>query len=64
MDLFLGKYFSHYLFPNILEKKIIMGKGDKKSRKGKLFMGSFGNTRNSKTSKTVKSEKRKPEEKK
>jgi len=22
-----------------------MGKGDKKSRKGKIFMGSFGNTR-------------------
>jgi len=41
-----------------------MGKGDKKSRKGKLFMGSFGNSRNSKTSTTVKPEKRKPEVKK
>lgn len=26
-----------------------MGKGDKKSRKGKIFMGSYGNTRPQKT---------------
>ena len=32
-----------------------MGKGDKKSKKGKLFMGSFGNSRKKKdlTSKPV-----------
>jgi 30S ribosomal protein S31 len=28
-----------------LKKYITMGKGDKKSRKGKIFMGSYGKTR-------------------
>lgn len=41
-----------------------MGKGDKKSKKGKQFMGSFGNTRSSKTAVSVASKKRQPEEKK
>lgn len=30
-----------------------MGRGDKKTKKGKTFMGSFGKTRSSKTSKKV-----------
>lgn len=29
-----------------------MGKGDKKTKRGKIFMGSFGNTRRKKTSKS------------
>jgi 30S ribosomal protein S31 len=37
-----------------------MGKGDKKSRRGKLFMGSFGITRPRKKKKTVKVEKVEP----
>lgn len=28
-----------------------MGRGDKKTKKGKIFMGSFGKTRSSKTTK-------------
>ncbi len=30
-----------------------MGKGDKKTRRGKLFLGSYGNTRPKKSSKKV-----------
>ncbi|HEX8528714.1 MAG TPA: 30S ribosomal protein THX [Cytophagales bacterium] len=30
-----------------------MGKGDKKSKKGKMFMGSYGNSRPSKARKAV-----------
>jgi len=30
-----------------------MGRGDKKTKKGKIFKGSFGNSRRSKTSKTL-----------
>jgi 30S ribosomal protein S31 len=30
-----------------------MGKGDKKSKKGKVFMGSFGNSRRKKSAKAV-----------
>ena len=30
-----------------------MGRGDKKTKKGKTFKGSFGKTRTSKTKKTV-----------
>jgi 30S ribosomal protein S31 len=37
-----------------------MGKGDKKSRRGKLFMGSYGITRPRKKKKTVKVEKVEP----
>ncbi|MFN8258931.1 MAG: 30S ribosomal protein THX [Bacteroidales bacterium] len=33
-----------------------MGKGDKKSRKGKIFAGSFGVRRKKKKGKTVKTE--------
>ena len=42
-----------------------MGKGDKKSRKGKIFMGTYGVTRPKKTSKVmVVSKKKKVEHKK
>lgn len=30
-----------------------MGKGDKKTKKGKIFKGSFGKSRSAKTKKTV-----------
>jgi len=36
-----------------IKQIIIMGKGDKKSRKGKIFMGSYGVTRPRKKSKTA-----------
>lgn len=40
------------------KKLLYMGRGDKKTKKGKTFKGSFGKTRSSKTSKktTVKKE--------
>ena len=31
--------------PAIFAQNIFMGKGDRKSRKGKIFMGSYGKTR-------------------
>ena len=36
-----------------------MGRGDKKTKKGKIFQGSFGKTRSSKTAKKVIKEKSK-----
>ena len=42
-----------------------MGKGDKKSKKGKLFMGSYGNVRPRKNNtKTISSNNTKPTKKK
>jgi 30S ribosomal protein S31 len=35
-------------------KKTIMGRGDKKTKKGKIFKGSFGKSRPSKPAKTKK----------
>ena len=37
-----------------------MGRGDKKTKKGKIFMGSFGKTRPSKTSVAAKKASAKP----
>ena len=34
-----------------MEKYLYMGRGDKKTKKGKIFKGSFGKTRSSKTAK-------------
>ena len=41
-----------------------MGKGDKKSRKGKIAIGSFGNSRKKKNPKAVSETKTKPAAKK
>ncbi len=41
-----------------------MGRGDKKTKKGKIFKGSFGKSRPSKTSETVKKTNNKTAEKK
>ncbi len=41
-----------------------MGRGDKKTKKGKIFKGSFGKSRPSKTSETVKKTTTKTAEKK
>ena len=40
-----------------------MGKGDKKTKKGKIFMGSFGVTRPKKVKKVVKSKTKKSKKK-
>ena len=50
----------------IFEKKnISMGKGDKKTKKGKIFMGTYGNSRARKSIKSiVSSEEKKGEAKK
>jgi 30S ribosomal protein S31 len=37
----------------IINKKIIMGRGDIKTKKGKIFAGSFGKTRPAKAAKKV-----------
>ena len=34
-----------------IKKKVIMGKGDKKTKKGKIFKGSFGKSRPAKPAK-------------
>ncbi|WP_297822557.1 30S ribosomal protein THX [Segetibacter sp.] len=35
-------------------KKIVMGRGDKKTKKGKIFKGSFGKTRPARVAKVTK----------
>src|SRR6476659_420103 len=43
---FLTPHFAGFIFlRHLLNKKLIMGKGDKKTKKGKIFKGSFGKSR-------------------
>ena len=41
----------------LLKRRLIMGKGDKKSKRGKIFSGSYGNTRPHKKKKEKEKEK-------
>ena len=43
----------------IIIKKIIMGRGDKKTKKGKIFKGSFGKSRPARPAKEKKAEEKK-----
>jgi 30S ribosomal protein S31 len=45
--------FHYSILPIIFGKKFFMGKGDRKSRKGKIFMGSYGKSRPRKRKKTM-----------
>jgi 30S ribosomal protein S31 len=38
----------------IIFKKVVMGRGDKKTKKGKIFKGSFGKTRPARATKAAK----------
>ncbi len=38
----------------IFKKKVVMGRGDKKTKKGKIFKGSFGKTRPARATKAAK----------
>lgn len=48
---FVSCFFIYNTRKAIGTKITIMGRGDKKTKKGKTFKGSFGKTRTSKTSK-------------
>jgi 30S ribosomal protein S31 len=37
----------------LLFKKLVMGRGDKKTKKGKIFKGSFGKARRARVAKTT-----------
>lgn len=38
-------FFCYYFYAPLYTKYITMGKGDKKTKKGKIFKGSFGKAR-------------------
>jgi len=42
-----------HIFARNSKKTIVMGRGDKRTRKGKTFKGSFGNSRPQKVKKTA-----------
>jgi 30S ribosomal protein S31 len=38
-------YLAFFIINQSFKKKTLMGRGDKKTKKGKIFMGSFGKSR-------------------
>ena len=52
-SVFLCSLYPHKLYICNPQKKQIMGRGDKKTKAGKIFKGSFGKFRSSKTKKAT-----------